>query len=124
MRYPTAMYLCGKPRLAIIVLAVLFGLTFSSQGLLGAKMAGPHPDMAMTMPGMSSADEPADCPSHDGVSQANCVAACAGFTGLVLEPVIFVFVGAPHAPMNERVASLSDRSIPPEPHPPRPSALI
>lgn len=113
-------------RLARVILALLFGLTFGLQGLSGAltnaKVA--TQDMGMTMSAMSSDDAPVDCPSHDGVNQANCMAACAALTGIIFEPVTFALAKSRHAPLDERVASLRDRSILPEPHPPRPSTLI
>src|SRR5687768_9590924 len=94
------------------VLLFLFALSVSSQGLTtasaGMELAAPesHTDMAM-----ASMDDPMDCPSHDGVDQANCMAMCAGLIGVLFEPGRLPILHSHRTSQDERTASLSDRSI-------------
>ena len=108
-----------------LALLFLFALSVSLQGLTtataGMNLATPESHAAMAM---STAADPMDCPSHDGLDQADCMAMCAGIIGVLFEPSRLPILQSHRTFQDERAASLSDRSIIPEPHPPRPSALI
>ena len=109
-------------RIARLFVVLLFTISIGVHGLAtpaAAKVATPHAQSQML-----SLGEPMDCPGHEEMDQANCVAACSGLIGILLEPTALAPIQSRRTPPNERFASLSDRTIPPEPYPPRPSALI
>ena len=117
------MHLRTKRRITALITAALFAVSLGFHGLLTtaaeAKMTA-----AASHVGMSSGDEPMNCPGPDGADQASCVAICAVFVGVVFEPARLPFGQSSVIEADERIVSLSDRSVPPDPYPPRPSPLI
>ena len=117
------MHLREEPRLTSLIMAALFALSLGLQGLLttaaDAKMIA-----SASHVGMSSGDEPMDCPGQDGADQASCFAVCAGSIGILFEPAELLFVSSRRVNADGLIMSLRDRSVPPDPYPPRPSALI
>jgi hypothetical protein len=120
MRYPAAMHPRTKRRITFIT-AVLFALSLGLHGLL---TTAANAKMTAAASHMSSSDEPMDCPGHDGADKAGCLAVCAGFIGILFDPAELLFIQSHGIHADERIVSLSDRSVPPDPYPPRPSALI
>ena len=123
MRYLGDMHLRTKRRIANFATAVLFAVSLGLHGLLttaaNAKMT------AASHMAMSSGDGPMNCPGHDdGAGQATCLAICAAFVGILLEPTALPFVRSHEIHAADLVMLLIDRSVPPDPYPPRPSALI
>jgi hypothetical protein len=122
MRYPAAMRLRTKRHITTFI-AALFAVSLGLHGLMTAR-ANAQMTAAASHIAMSSGDEPMDCPGHGGADQASCLAVCAGFIGVLFEPAALHFVETRALHADERVVSLSDRNVPPNPYPPRPSALI
>jgi len=112
-------------RRVTLALLFVFAVSVSLQGLAaaaaGMEMAASDSHAAMAMPSMG---DPADCPSHDGGDQPSCMAMCAGITGILFETGRLPILQSHRTPRDQRAAALSERSILPEPHPPKPSALI
>jgi len=106
-----------------VVTALLFAVSLIGQGMLttaaNAKMMASVPEIVVS----SAADDPMDCGGHDSSTRAACVATCAGIIAIVADTVGFPLVLLRDRPQEPAFESLSDRSIPPDPHPPRPSAL-
>ena len=113
-------------RRRIIALAVLFAfaLSISLQGLTAAAVAKVVAHESNAAMAMSSIDDPMDCPGPDGIERATCMAACAGFIGILFEAVGLPVLRSHRTHRDERTGSLRDLHIPPDPYPPRPSALI
>ncbi len=111
-------------RIASLVTALLFAVSMIAQGLVtttaNAKMVAAASDIAM-----SSGDPTMDCPGsgQDAADKDSCIAVCAGFIGILFEPAALPLVQSRSAAADDGIASLSDRSLPPDPYPPRPSAL-
>ncbi len=123
MRYLVAMHLRKKRRFAVLIMAAFFAVSLGLHGLLTTAANAQMTEGALHM-AMPSDGEPMNCPGHDGADQANCLATCAAFVGVLFEPVALPFVQIRVIHAGARIVSLSDRSIPPDPYPPRPSALI
>ena len=121
MPYRVAMDVRVKRRLTAMITAALF---VASLGLHGLLTTASSAQMTATPShvGMPSG-EPVNCPGPDGADQASCFAICA-VIGIVFDPARLPVVGSHKIHAGALIVSLSDRSIPPDPYPPRPSALI
>lgn len=109
----------------IIALAVLFAfaLSIGLQGLTATLASAAAVASQSAMP-MSSADDPMDCPTADGLDQANCMAMCASFIAVLVEPVRLPLLRSHQTLRSMRMPLLNARSVLPEPYPPKPGALI
>lgn len=116
------MHLRSKRRITAMITAALFVVSLALHGLL-TTAANAQMTTAPSHVGMSSGDEPMNCPGHDGADQASCFAICA-IIGIVFEPAALPVIRSHEIHAGALIVSLSDRSVPPDPYPPRPSALI
>ncbi|MEA2977858.1 MAG: hypothetical protein QOF19_3378 [Alphaproteobacteria bacterium] len=103
-------------------MALLFALSLVGQGALTTATATKMLD-GVSSSGAASADNSMDCDGHDPAMQTTCVATCAGIVAIAPETVTLPLLPVKSCPERRSVASLSDRSIAPDPYPPRPSAL-
>ena len=117
------MHLRTKRRITAMVTAALFVVSLGLHGLV-VTAANAQMTTAPSHVGMSSGDEPMNCPGQDGADPASCYAVCAAFTGIVFEPAGLPVVRSQEIHAGALIVSLSDCAIPPDPYPPRPSALI
>ena len=117
------MHLRTKRRMTAFLTAILFAVSVGLHGQLTTAANAQMTSTASHM-GMSAGDEPMNCPGHDGADQTTCAALCAAFVGILFEPAALPLVQSRATHADERIVSLSDRVIPPDPYPPRPSALI
>jgi hypothetical protein len=116
------MHLRSKRRIAAFILAGLFAVNLGLHGLLPTT-ASANMDAPASHSAMSSGDEPMNCPGPEGADKANCLAICA-VIGIVFEAAGLPVVRSHKIHAGALIVSLSDRVIPPDPYPPRPSALI
>ena len=119
MAYPVLMDLGMKRRIAALILVGLFAVSLGLQGALAttanAKMIATASLAAMSL---------MNCPGQDEADQTSCFAICAAFIGIVFEPARLPVVLSHKIHAGALIVSLRHRSIPPDPYPPRPSALI
>jgi hypothetical protein len=117
------MHVRAMRRITAFILAGLFAVSLGLHGLLAAT-ASANMDAPASHSAMASGDEPMNCPGPDGADPASCYAICAAFIGIVFEPARLPVALSNKIHAGAAIVSLSDRSIPPDPYPPRPSALI
>jgi hypothetical protein len=121
IRYLVAMHLRTKRRITAVITAALFVVSLGLHGLLTTPA---NAQMAPAPSHMFSGDDPMNCPGQDGADPAICYAICTAFIGIVFEPARLPVVLSHKIHAGALIVSLRDRSIPPDPYPPRPSALI
>ena len=123
MAYPVLMDLGMKRRIAALILVGLFAVSLGLQGAL-ATTANAKMIATASLAAMSLDDERMNCPGQDEADQTSCFAICAAFIGIVFEPARLPVVLSHKIHAGALIVSLRHRSIPPDPYPPRPSALI
>jgi hypothetical protein len=112
-------------RLVALATAVLFVLSIAGHGVMMAEMTAKAvaaaSDMAVQSP---SADCDGGCGGNDTDMQTTCFAHCASAVGIVSEAVELPIRAAVREAPLPAVSSLSGRTGPPDPYPPKPSVLI
>lgn len=103
-------------------MALLFAVSLMGQSLVATAASAQMMASASSME-VSSADNPMDCGGQDAAMHTTCVATCAGTIAIVTDAAALPVVPLLDRPLARPRESLSGRSIPPEPYPPRPSAL-
>ena len=117
------MHLRAKRRITAVITAALVVVSLGFHGLL-TTAANAQMTTAPSHVGMSSGDDPMNCPGPDGADPAICNAICAAFIGIVYDPARLPVVLSHKIHAGALIVSLSALTVPPDPYPPRPSALI
>jgi hypothetical protein len=113
---------CRHRPIVSLITALVVAVSLVGQGMLATAASAKMMASASGIE-VSSADDPMDCAGHDQATRVACVATCAGILAIVADAVVLPLVPLQDRPAERRSESLSDRNIPPDPHPPRPSAL-
>jgi len=105
-----------------LLTALLFAVSLVGQSLVATAASAEMMASASSME-ISSADNPIDCDGQDAAMLMTCVATCAGIIAIVADAAVLPVVPLLDRPLARPKESLSGRSIPPDPYPPRSSAL-